>query len=460
MSQSLSVPAEDRLDFKRILPIFAIVFVDLMGLTITIPFITYYAASFGADAVLIGLLQMAYPLMQFIGAPILGDLSQKYGRKPILIVSQIGTFAGFILLAFANSLWLLFLARLIDGFTGGNISTAQAAITDSTTPRTRTQALGLIGAAFGLGFILGPVISGIALNMSGNDYRVPSLIAAGFSLLALTLTTFIFKETLPPEARGTQPVTDKKTSRMSRMIRAAQHPAVGVLLVLIFAQQLIFGGFERVISLFLLNRLGMSAANNAFIFLFVGIIAVLVQGVFVGKWSRRLGERKLIFLGMALLGVGLLLMAFTPPQAVSWYDRSELISELSAKEGTASIDLATFTLPDGENKGWLGIGWLLVSLVPISVGGSVLQPSINSLITRRVEPVEVGAILGISAAFLSAANTLAPVISGVIFQLGGATMPFLLGGVAMVILLFVAQRQLVPNPRDSIVLEGAVSAVH
>jgi MFS family permease len=462
MQETASIPSEDRLDFRKILPIFLIVFVDLMGLTITIPFITYYAASFGADAVLIGLLQMAYPLMQFIGAPYLGDLSQKYGRKPILVISQLGTFAGFILLAFANSLWLLFLARLIDGFTGGNISTAQAAITDSTTPRSRTQALGLIGAAFGLGFVLGPVISSIALNVSGNDYRVPALIAAGFSLLALTLTALIFKETLPPEQRSSSAKTgqNQHISRLGRMIRAAQHPAVGVLLILIFAQQLIFGGFERVISLFLLSRLGMSAANNALIFLFVGIIAVLVQGGFVGSWSRRLGERKLIFLGMALMGAGLLLMAFTPAQAVNWYDRDELISELSANEGATSIDLNTFNLPDDDNRGWLGLGWLMVSLVPIAIGGSVLQPTINSLITKRVDVVEVGAILGISAAFLSAANTLAPAIAGVIFQVGGPTMPFLLGGIAMAILLLIAQRQLVPNPRDSLVTEGAVSPVH
>ncbi|MCB9453181.1 MAG: MFS transporter [Anaerolineaceae bacterium] len=458
MHHSTATAPEDRLDFKRVLPVFLIVFVDLMGLTVTIPFITYYAASFGADAVLIGLLQMAYPLMQFIGAPILGDLSQKYGRKPILIISQIGTFIGFIMLAFANSLWILFLARIIDGFTGGNISTAQAALTDITTPRTRTQAMGLIGAAFGLGFVLGPAISGIALSASNSDYRIPSLIAAGFSLLALTLTQFVFHETLPPEKRGASTDAVEQPSRLRRMIHAAQHPAVGILLILIFTQQLIFGGFERVISLFLLSRLGMSASNNAIIFLLVGIIAVLVQGVFIGSWSRRLGERKLIFAGMALLGAGLLLMAFTPAQAVNWYDRNQLITELTDPEGTASIDLTTFQLPSEDNKGWAGIGWLLVSLVPIAVGGSVLQPSINSLVTKRVDPIEVGAILGISAAFLSAANTLAPLISGVIFQFGGETAPFLLGGGSMIVLLFFALRRLVPNPRDNLAKEAMASA--
>ncbi|MBZ0278834.1 MAG: MFS transporter, partial [Anaerolineae bacterium] len=451
MHQHSSVPAEDRLDFRRILPIFAIVFVDLMGLTITIPFITYFAASFGADAVMIGLLQMSYPLMQFVGAPILGDLSQKYGRKPILMISQVGTFIGFLMLASANSLWLLFLARIVDGFTGGNISTAQAAITDSTTPRTRTQALGLIGAAFGMGFVLGPAISGIALSVSGNNYHVPALIAAGFSLVSLLLTTFIFKETLPPEKRTSDKLAVSKTqSRLSRMIQAAQHPAVGVLLILIFAQQLIFGGFERVISLFLLSRLGMTAGNNAFVFLLVGVIAVLVQGFWIGGWSRRFGERRLVFMGMALMAVGLLVMSFTPSQAVPWYNRGELLAELSAKEGSTSLDLSTFALPDGESTGWLGIGWLVVSLAPIAVGGSMLQPSINSLITKRVEADEIGGILGVSAAFLSAANTLAPIIAGTVFQLGGAAMPFLLGWVAMALLLLLALRQIVPNPRDDI----------
>src|SRR6266496_5684700 len=149
----------DKLDFKRVLPIIVIVLVDLIGLSIIIPILPYFAARFSATPIVIGILQATYPMMQFIGAPILGRLSDRFGRKPVLIVSQIGTLVGFVLLGFANTLWLLFLSRIIDGLSGANMTTAQAAIADSTNEKTRTQGLGLIGAAFGIGFILGPIIA-------------------------------------------------------------------------------------------------------------------------------------------------------------------------------------------------------------------------------------------------------------------------------------------------------------
>ncbi len=184
------------------LPIFVIVLVDLLGLTIIIPLLPLYAASFGTDPFMIGVLQTSYPLMQLVGAPILGGLSDRYGRKPVLLVSQMGTFVGFLLLGFAGTLPLLFLSRIIDGISGANIVAAQAAITDSTTERTRAQGLGLIGAAFGLGFTIGPAIAGIALVVSNNNYHVPAFIAAGFSLVSILLTFFWFHETLPEDQRG------------------------------------------------------------------------------------------------------------------------------------------------------------------------------------------------------------------------------------------------------------------
>jgi len=145
-----AVPSDEKLDFKKILPVFVIVLIDLLGLTIIIPLLPLYATAFRATPFVIGLLAAAYPVMQVVGAPVLGRLSDRYGRRPILLVSQVGSFLGFLLLAMANSLPLLFLARIIDGISGANISTAQAVITDSTTEKTRTQGLGLIGAAFGL----------------------------------------------------------------------------------------------------------------------------------------------------------------------------------------------------------------------------------------------------------------------------------------------------------------------
>lgn len=442
---------DEKLDFKRILPIFVVVLVDLLGLTVIIPLMPLYAAAFGASALVVGMLGAAYPLMQFIGAPLLGRLSDRYGRKPVLVVSQIGTLIGFLVLGFANSLWLLFLARLIDGISGANISTAQAAISDTTTEKTRTQGLGLLGAAFGLGFIIGPVIAFVSLALSGNDYRVPAFVAAVFSLLSILLTVFWFQETLPEEARGQ--VQEKGGLSLQAMFRALRHPAVGVLLVFMFAQQIAFGGFEQFLALFTLERLGLNAAGNSIIFVFVGVIVVAVQGYFIGRWSRSLGDRRLIYLGLGALAVGLVLTSLTPRVPLPGYSQQDLQQELAASgefrthENPTTQNLAV-ELPPDDNNGWLGLVWILVAMVPASIGGGILQPSINSLITKRVQKTEIGGTLGISASFLSAANAVAPLIMGVLFQALGSTAPFMAGGLLMALLLFLALRLVQPGREE------------
>jgi DHA1 family tetracycline resistance protein-like MFS transporter len=229
-------------------------------------------------------------------------LSDRFGRKPILLLSQIGTFLGFILLGLANTLPLLFLARAIDGLSGANVAVAQAALTDSTSEKTRSQGLGLLGAAFGLGFIIGPVIAFASLGLSGNDYHVPAFVAAGFSLLSIILTSFWFKETLHGDKRSTHESRKTAGGTITRVVSALRNPSVSFLLVLLFFQQLIFGGFEFLVALFTLNRLGLNGSGNAVIFVFVGIIIVMVQGYYIGKWTRQYGERKLIFAALLLLG--------------------------------------------------------------------------------------------------------------------------------------------------------------
>jgi len=431
----------EKLDFKRVMPIFLIVLIDLLGLTIIIPLMPLYATSFGASAFTIGLLGATYPLMQFIGAPLLGRLSDRFGRKPILVVSQIGTLLGFLVLGLANGLWLLFLARIIDGLSGANISTAQAAMTDSTSEKTRTQGLGLIGAAFGLGFIIGPVIAFVALAASGNNYHAPAYVAAGFSALSIALTWFWLPETLPAEKRGAG--GDRPALSLGAMLRAVSHPAIGLLLVLIFAQQIAFGGFEQLLSLFTLSRLGLNASGNAVIFVFVGVILVAVQGGLVGQWSRRWGDRRLVYAGLALLAVGLALTGLTPRQPVPWYSKTAMTEELAASGdiNAAAADLPV-ALPADDRVGWLGLAWILVAMVPAAIGGGILQPSINSLITKRVLGTEIGGMLGLSTAFLSLANALAPLLAGAAFQGLGASSPFVLGGLLMAVLLVVALRLL------------------
>jgi DHA1 family tetracycline resistance protein-like MFS transporter len=428
-------PTAEKLDFKRILPIFSVVLVDLLGLTIIIPLLPLYAATFRANPLTIGLLGAAYPAMQFIAAPILGRLSDRYGRKPVLVISQVGTLIGFLLLGFANGLSLLFLSRLIDGFSGGNTSTAQAMIADSTSERTRTQGLGLIGAAFGLGFIVGPIIAFASLSLSGENYRIPAFIAAGLSALSIVLSIVWLRETHHPAERSGQGASAAFTPGATLRWLAA--PQIGLLLALMFAQQFAFGGFEQFLPLFDLSRLGLNGSGNAAVFVFVGVIVVIIQGGLVGRWSRAWGERRLIYVGLAALALGLALTALTPAQPVPWYSRAVAEAELGATQGATAV-----ALPDDGNTGWLGLGWLLVAMVPASIGGGVLSPSINSLLTRRVPAGQRGEILGASAACFSAANVLAPLVGGVLFQFAGASAPFWLWTIALVLILVWAWRGL------------------
>ena len=449
--ESHTQPAEEKLDFKRVLPIFVIVLVDLLGLTIIIPLLPLYATSFGASPLVIGLLGAAYPIMQFIGAPILGRLSDRHGRKPVLVISQIGTLIGFLMLGFATTLWMLFLSRIIDGISGANIATAQAAISDSTSEKTRTQGLGLIGAAFGLGFIIGPVIAFASLAASDNNYHVPAFVAGFFTLLSILLTAFWFEETLPAEQREEQ--QDRASFSFKALIDAVSHPTVGFLLILMFGQQLAFGGFEQLLALFTLSRLGLNASGNAVIFVYVGIIVVAVQGGLIGRWSRRFGDRRLIYAALALLAVGLLAIGLTVRQPPPWYSQADVEAELTADpdlpgETPPTEDIAV-DLPEDDNKGWLGLIWILIAMIPIAVGGGILQPAINSLITKRVDLVEVGGMLGISAAFLSAANAIAPVVGGALFQAIGPGAPFVFWSLLMAFLLVVAVRTIRPGREEA-----------
>jgi MFS family permease len=234
------------------------------------------------------------------------------------------------------------------------------------------------------------------------------------------------------------------------MLAALGRPGIGVLMILMFAQQIAFGGFEQFLSLFTLNRLGMNASDNSLVFVYVGVIVVAVQGYFVGKWSKSLGDRKLIYLGLSTLAAGLILVSLTPRQPVAWYDQQKMVDELSASgdfrthEAPTTQDISV-GLPSDANTGWGGFIWLLVAMAPAALGGGILQPSINSLITKRSGADEVGGMLGVSSAFYSGANALAPILMGVLFQLLGSTAPFLAGGLLLALLFVLALRLIQPG---------------
>ncbi|CAG0991728.1 partial Tetracycline resistance protein, class B, partial [Anaerolineae bacterium] len=386
--------SEHRLDYHRALPIFVLVLFDVLGLSLILPLLHLYAATYGASPIEIGLVVAAFPIAQLLGLPLMGTLSDRFGRKPLLLISQMTTCVGFIMLGSANSLLLIIASRVFDGLFGANISTAQAALSDITDDKTRAQGLGLIGAAFGLGFILGPLISIFTLALTDN-IQMPAFVAAACSFLSILLTFFVFRETLPSDQRHKH-----KDAKSSTTLTLVRNRNISVLLIFVFVQQLVFFGFESLLGLFTLSRLGLLGQGNALVFVVVGITLVMVQGRFIGPWTRKYGEVKMVNVALGLLTTGLILIALSPNQPHPYYKREaveeKLLSE-SESDVSSITDATAIELPDDSYRGIWGVSWLLVIIIPISIGAGLIRPGLNSLITKRVHQREYGSVLGLSA---------------------------------------------------------------
>jgi DHA1 family tetracycline resistance protein-like MFS transporter len=389
----------------RLATIFLIVFVDLLGFSLILPLLPYYAESFGASAALVGLLVATYAAGQFIGAPILGRLSDRIGRRPVLLVSIAGTLIGFLLLAFAPALGeamalrlglassaglvlaLLFLSRLIDGLTGGNISVAQAYIADITDESNRARGMGIIGAAFGLGFIMGPALGG-ALASFG--YAAPALLAAILSAINLVLVYFLLPESLSPQRRAELASRPTAPFSLAALRRALRRPRLGPLLHVRLFFGLGFAMFQTIFALYAASHLRLSVQTTGFVLAYVGVLAVFVQAVGVPWLSRRVPEGRLITVALAAMTVSLLAWAVTPSLAA-----------------------------------------LVLILTPLAMSGGLLNTVITSALSKAVEPEEVGGTLGLAAALESLSRIVAPIVGAWLLQDVGAWAP----GVACALLL-------------------------
>ncbi len=426
-----------RLTYERVMPLFALTFVDVLGLTVILPLLHLYALAYQATPLQIGLVAAAFPLAQMVGVPIMGALSDRYGRKPILMISQISTFVGFLMLAAAGSLEMVILSRIVDGLFGANLATAQAAITDMTDDETRAQGLGLTGAAFGLGFLFGPAISLITLEFS-NSLAIPALIAACYSFVSILLTYFGFKETLPPANRVQ---TLRRSFNLFEGWGLLRRSRINVLLMLMFFQQVAFYAFETLLGLFTLSRLGLLGQGNSLIFIYVGVILVYAQVRLIGRWRRRYGERRLVLIALGALAAGLLLIAFTPAQPQPFYIERQVeasLRELAPSATEAIIGAIPVQLPDESQRGLGGLLWFLIAAIPLTIGAGLIRPALNSLMVKWTAAGDAGAILGVSTSVVSLANAVAPLIGGWLFQTQGVTAPFALGGAVMLILLLIA----------------------
>ncbi len=343
---------------RPLLIIFLIVFVNLLGFGIIIPLLPLYATRLGASPFVVGLLFASFSMAQLLAAPVLGDLSDRYGRRPVLIFSLMGTAVSFAMLAVANSLDLVFASRIIDGLSGGNVSTARAYIGDVTTVENRARAFGVIGAAFGLGFIFGPALGG-ALSHLG--YAAPAWGAAAIALAAAVLTW----ARLPETARRTPRNRGSTWAAAAGMLR---RPVIGRLLLVDFLYWATFAAYQTTFALFGARRFGFDVPQIGYVLAVAGAIGVLAQILAVGPVVRRLGEHRTLAGGLAMAAVGLGLAA-------------------------AAHHLGLF----------------LIALLPGAVGAALAIPTLTSLISQAVPPDEQGRIQGVSTALEGLGRTVGPV---------------------------------------------------
>ncbi|MCS6804962.1 MAG: MFS transporter [Blastocatellia bacterium] len=353
--------------------IFLTVFIDLLGFGIVLPLLPYFAHQepFNAGEWQIGLLVAIYSLMQFIFAPIWGRLSDRVGRRPIILLSLLGSTLSYLIFAFAQNFSVLFLSRTLAGIGAANIPTAQAYIADCTTAENRAKGMGLIGAAFGLGFIFGPAIGGF---LSQWGYRVPGLVAAGICFVDLVLTYFILPESLKGPLHGQ---VSRREISWSKMQQSLARPIVGVLLMLFFIATFALANVEATFALLSKVRYGYTEAQTGYIFAYMGVLMAIVQGGLIRPLVSRLGERTLIKAGTLVSAIGLCVLPYC-------------------------------------TNFWM----LALDLVVLSFGQGVSTPSITSLLSQSVGADEQGSILGVNQSLSSLARVLGPIWGGLMFDIG------------------------------------------
>jgi MFS transporter, DHA1 family, tetracycline resistance protein len=392
---------------RPLLIIFLTIFVNLVGFGIIIPLLPFYAETFGASPLVIGLLFAIFSLCQLLAAPALGDISDRYGRRPVLVFSLAGTVVSFVMLAVAHSVTMLFAARIVDGLSGGNISTARAYVADVTEPKDRARAYGLIGAAFGLGFILGPALSGILSKIS---YTAPIWAAAAVTLVATIMAWAWLPETVHRAHAGTG---DWNPFRFLPAL--LERPLVRRVLVIDFMYWFAFAVFQTTFALFVARRFGFDASQTGYFFAAFGVLGALIQGGFIRPIVKRIGDKPTFMMGLVCAAVGLV-------------------------ASTLTHSVAMFA----------------VALVPLAFGIGFGHPTVSSLVSLVARGDEQGRVQGAASAVESLGRTFGPVWGNASLQHVGESTPYISAAALLAVTLLISVGFHVGDPHSTDLADASV----
>lgn len=372
-----------------LLMLFSVVFMDMIGFGFIIPLIPDYIARFGGAPALSGLLAAVYALGQFFAAPIVGRLSDTYGRKPLLLFSIGGTFLFLLLLAFSRNLLLVFAARLLDGLTGGNITVAQSYIVDITDEKNRARGLGLIGMAFGFGFILGPLFGGL---LSTFGLAVPAFVAAGIAFINMIFISLLLEESLTEERKEQVRSRPRKALSLRLLMNTLRREGTGTVLLMTLFYSFAFVLFESMFAVFVADRLGLDSRSRGLLLAYVGLLVALVQGGLVGPLVKKFDERRLAAISVVIAALSMLLYAFSA-----------------------------------------SLVYLMIVLIPLSIASGIVSTLLRTLLTKSVPHEQAGGTLGLSSSAESLNRVLAPMAGSALFASLGAWSPGVLAGILLLI---------------------------
>jgi len=381
--------------------IFLTVFIDLVGFGIVIPLHPYLASEFGADELSIGLLMAVYSFMQFICAPFWGQLSDKIGRRPVILVSLFGAGLSHLAFGFATEFWMLIVARGFAGLFGANISTAMAYMADKTTKSERSKAMGMIGAAFGLGFTIGPFLGYLFIKI-GNSLgdsapfasHFAAIMAAAICFLNFIFAVFYLKESLKRKPIGSQ---KKLTYKFKSLKKYFATPVISNLLIIFAFYSVSMANMEIPLFLYVKDIFGWGAEVASLGFAYMGFLLVLVQGYFIRKYLKKFGENKVLVYGLILASIGFVAIGFSK-----------------------------------------SLLFLAIAVTILAFGIGVISPSVNGMISLLADDDKQGEALGVSQSLSALGRIIGPILGGWLYRDFGPSTPFIFAGVIILFAFFLA----------------------